>query len=296
MIYAAPGTSFLARVQGFPTGLTGTVGVQILDALGAVAVARITAGVTESPAASGSYIATLVAPATAGDYSVFWDDGVISPSTTAAEDLIVGGSLTETYITDADVKATLTLDGTTYADADVTRAVNAANASIDQLFGRKFRADVSPASRYYGIRRRHGGHVLEIDDLTRNTAITVAVDAAGDGTFATVLVEDTDYVLEPLNAELDGVPFEQIQMIRSFLPRGARRVEVTGTFGWPGAPPAQIVAFAEVLAVKLVTRFREAPFGIVTAGADMGAAMRLARTDPDFPTLSAGLCRGALIA
>lgn len=88
MIYAKPGDAFEARVQGFPAGQAGVVGVQILDDSGDVAVARTTDGIQESPAGSGSYIATLVAPP-AGGYSVFWDTGVISPSTTAAEELVV---------------------------------------------------------------------------------------------------------------------------------------------------------------------------------------------------------------
>lgn len=199
------------------------------------------------------------------------------------------------YIDAASVKASLTLDGTSYADADVDRAVAAANASIDELFGRRFAPDAAPSSRYYGILRHHS-HVKEIDDLTRTTAITVALDINGDDVFETTLTENVDFVLEPLNAETDGLPYEQIRMRRGFFPHGSRILEVTGTFGWPGSAPPQIAAFAEVLAVKLVTRFREAPFGIVTAGADMGVAMRMARTDPDFPTLSAGLTRGVLIA
>jgi hypothetical protein len=199
------------------------------------------------------------------------------------------------YIDVASVKETLTLDGTSFADADVTRAVDAANAAVDELFGRSFIVDTAPSTRYYGNRRR-GSRILDIHDLTRATAITVAVDSNGDGTFATTLVEDTDYVLLPLNAVLDGVPFEQIQLLKSFLPHGPRVISVTGTFGWPGGAPAQIAAFAEVIAIKLVTRLREAPFGVVTAGAEMGVAMRMAKSDPDFPTLSAGLCKGALIA
>lgn len=200
------------------------------------------------------------------------------------------------YIASADVESSLTLTGTTYASSDVDRAVAAANAAVEELFGRRFYHDTSPASRYYGI-RHEGRRVLDFgDDLTRETTITVAVDTTGDQTFATTLSENVDYVLEPLNAETDGLPYEQLRMIKSFLPRGARMVEITGTWGWPGSvPPQQLPAFAEVLATKLVTRFREAPFGIVTAGADLGVAMRMARTDPDFPTLSAGLCKGALI-
>jgi hypothetical protein len=199
-----------------------------------------------------------------------------------------------TYITSDDVKATLILDGTTFADPDVDRAVDAANAVVDQLFGRTFAPDGSPTDRYYNI-RRSSRQVIEIHDLTRTTAITVKYDSAQDGTFATTLVENTDYQLEPLNAEADGRPFEQIRSRKGLFYPGSRVLKVSGTFGWPGSAPPQIVAFAEVIAVKMVARIREAPFGVVTAGADMGVAMRLAKMDPDFPMLSAGLTRGVLI-
>lgn len=215
------------------------------------------------------------------------------------------------YITSDDVKASLVLDATTYADPDIDRGVAAANAAIDQLFGRKFVPDLAddnapaPTDRYYSVRRR-SREVVEIRDLTRLTDITVAFDSGRDQTFAQTLVENVDFFLEPLNAEADGVPFEQIRAVRGSFAVGSRVLKVSGTFGWPGIvgdddavtanPPAQIVAFAEVLAVKFLTRIREAPFGVVTAGADMGVAMRLARTDPDFPTLSAGLCRGAFVS
>jgi hypothetical protein len=200
------------------------------------------------------------------------------------------------YIASADVKATLILEGTTYADPDVDRAVAAANDAVDQLFGRKFAPDAEPTTRYYGIRRRDSREVKEIDDLTRLTPITVEIDLSGDGSFAKTLVENTDFQFEPLNAELDAIPFEKIRARNGFLPAGPRVMKITGTFGWPGSAPPQVIAFAEVLAIKFLTRIREAPFGVVTAGADLGVAMRMAKQDPDFPALSAGLTRGALIA
>lgn len=201
------------------------------------------------------------------------------------------------YIDSTAVKESLVLDGTTFVDDDIARAVDAANDAIDQLFGRKFSQDDAATDRYYGVRRRHA-QVLPIYDLTRATEPVVAVDSDQDGTFSLTLVENTDFVFQPLNAVEDGRPYEEIAMLANrVLPIGRRCVKVTGTHGWPtGSVPSQIAAFAEVIAIKLVTRFREAPFGIVTAGADMAVAMRLARTDPDFPTLSAGLTKGAMIA
>lgn len=94
MIYAQPGSSFSASVVGFPTGLTGTIGVRVVNAVtGATAVARATAGISEAVAGSGSYLAQIAAPGTPGRYLVEWDQGSVSPSTTAAEDLVVSSSV-----------------------------------------------------------------------------------------------------------------------------------------------------------------------------------------------------------
>jgi hypothetical protein len=90
MIPVAPGATFEARVEGFPTGLD-TVGVQVIDGNNSAVVARTTVGVTETPAGSGPYSVTLIASDGLGEYTIFWDTGVISPSTTAAEELDVEG-------------------------------------------------------------------------------------------------------------------------------------------------------------------------------------------------------------
>jgi hypothetical protein len=60
--------------QGFATGLTGTIGVQVLDNQGTVTSARVTTGISEAPAGSGIYLAQITTPATIGLYSVVWDD------------------------------------------------------------------------------------------------------------------------------------------------------------------------------------------------------------------------------
>jgi hypothetical protein len=80
MIYAAPGATFEASAEGAPTGLVGTIGVQIIDTPGGpVVLARTTAGIAENPAGSGIYSVELVAPDDAGTYTVVWDTGGASP-------------------------------------------------------------------------------------------------------------------------------------------------------------------------------------------------------------------------
>src|SRR5881628_2112056 len=90
MIYAQPATSFSGVVTNMTSGLVGTIGVRVINAAtGATAVNRSTAGITEVPASSGTYLAQITAPSTVGRYIVEWDTGSVSPTTTAAEDLIV---------------------------------------------------------------------------------------------------------------------------------------------------------------------------------------------------------------
>lgn len=99
MITVEASSRFEARVEGFPSGLEGTVGVRILDNTGGTWLARTTSGVLEDPAGSGSYTATLPAPAVEGQYSVFWDwdgGGTLVPSHTAAEDLRVVAATVQT--------------------------------------------------------------------------------------------------------------------------------------------------------------------------------------------------------
>lgn len=89
-IYSAPGATFYSILDNTPTGLVGTLGVRIIRNSDDVEVsARTTAGITESPAGSGRYKAALQAPEVKGTYTVLWDTGTVSPSTTATDDLTV---------------------------------------------------------------------------------------------------------------------------------------------------------------------------------------------------------------
>lgn len=288
MIYAQPSTSFEARVEGFATGLTGTIGVRVLDDAGATTTARATAGITENPAGSGSYIVTLTAPADAGGYTVFWDDGTVSPSTTASEQLTVTAAsqvalaTDNLYVTRAQLKATLSLGDATFADDDIDAALAAASRAIDRACGRWFYQAAADTSRYY---HPDDPCLLDIDDIY--TVTSIKTDPTGDGTFPYEWTLHTDYDLEPLNAAADGWQFTRIRRrstgsyyLPTFVPRS---VEVTGRFGW-SAVPSGIVQATGILAKRLLTRSREAPLGVVAVGMD-GNAVRIAKTDPDVAAL-----------
>lgn len=88
MIYARPGSTIEATLTNAATGLTGTLGVRIVDGAGGTTTARTTSGIVEHPAGSGIYTATIEAPDTAGSYVIAWDTGGATPIW-AAEDLVV---------------------------------------------------------------------------------------------------------------------------------------------------------------------------------------------------------------
>lgn len=122
MIYATPGSSIEATLSGAPTGLTGTLGVRILDNTGGTTLARQTSGISEFPAGSGFYSVTLGAPATAGQYTVMWDTGSVTPSTTFTDDLVVAalpfGSGT------SSIKGTVARSAIPYVNAMLTAITN----------------------------------------------------------------------------------------------------------------------------------------------------------------------------
>lgn len=89
-VYSKPEEQVESYLEAAPTGLLGTVGVQVINtANGAVVSARKTTGITEIPSGSGAYYAKLTAPGSPGTYSIVWDTGVIGPDTTAADILVV---------------------------------------------------------------------------------------------------------------------------------------------------------------------------------------------------------------
>jgi hypothetical protein len=193
------------------------------------------------------------------------------------------------YITSAQLKATLTINDT-YADADIATAVVAASNALDLLCKRKgtatrggFEQDADANQvRYY---TPEDGYKLNIDDLVTFTSLQT--DPGGDNTWPDTWVQNTDFDLEPLNAAADGWPYTRLHVRSSgsfVFPVGySRSVKVTGKFGWPAVPEA-VTQATTILASRLLKRAREVPFGVVAVNLD-GAAVRIAKADPDVMLL-----------
>lgn len=187
------------------------------------------------------------------------------------------------YVTSTVLKATLSLTGETFADADVASAVEAASRAVDGICDRRFYADADATQiRYFTAL---SGRSVWVDDLV--TITTVATDTTGDGTFPETLTANTDYVAYPLNAAADSKPWTRLEIhpqSGAYFPVNPRSVKVTGKYGW-SAVPAAITQATTILASALLKRSREAPFGIVTFGVEAGAAERIARSDPHVMAL-----------
>jgi hypothetical protein len=182
------------------------------------------------------------------------------------------------YVEVEVLKSTLQLTGTTFAELEIKRALESASRAIDEVCGQRFWLDPGDTVRYY--QAEPGADCIEIDPLVSLTSVRTA--PAGGTAYTQAWVENRDFLLQPLNAILDGKPYDTIERYypsaRYWWPCYPRSVEVTGTFGWPSVP-AGVQDACSIIATQIVRRTREAPFGVVTVGLD-GEAIRIARSDP----------------
>lgn len=191
------------------------------------------------------------------------------------------------YIDSDEVKAALALVGETFADDDIELACTSASDAITGYarhegiasdgFSQTETTRVYTADRY--------AVCLPIADLLAVT--TFSVDTDDDGTYDEEWTEGTDFVLDPANAEVEGRPFTAVTLTfrnRSYFPSGQRGVQIEGNWGWPTVP-SPVKQAAKILAVRLLTRSRHAPLGIVAVGGEAVAAARLGRIDPDVAFL-----------
>lgn len=186
------------------------------------------------------------------------------------------------YVQPEELKATIEMTGTDYAENDIPIALESASRAIDQYCGRRFYVDTADKTRYYTAGRPD---LLWVDDLS--TVTSISTDPAGENTYTDVWAA-TDYILEPRNATLDGWPYTSVRRVMGgnfYFPHlFADSVKVVGKFGWQEVPP-QVKEATTILATQLLIRAREAPFGVVSFNAEIGTVARLARVDPQIRLL-----------
>lgn len=178
------------------------------------------------------------------------------------------------YVDLDDLKATLNLAGTSFADDDSDSAIACASNGIDFLLGRSFTLSEQEETRLFACEH---ADMAPIDDL--NTLASLLVDRDGDGTYEETWVEGTQFRLEPLNAPNHSAPWTHVRALAGYqlptLPLST--VRVTGLFGWEN-PPEGIVEATKIVAAKMIIRKKSAPLGIVMS---QEFAVRIARFDPD---------------
>lgn len=135
-----------------------------------------------------------------------------------------------------------------FALEEMVDALHSASEDVDGLCRRRFWLDPTATDRYYTVE----GEVVQIDDLT--AAEEPVVTLAGEE-----LTRGTDYLLEPLNAEADGRPYEQIRLLVDNPDMTPAALKVTGRFGWL-VVPRKVNAATKILAGRILLR-RQAPLG-----------------------------------
>ena len=138
----------------------------------------------------------------------------------------------------------------------IEQAIEAASRTIDRIANRRFYIDATATARLY---RTNDFYTLYVDDIGSTSGLAVAFDPAGNGTYTDVLVNNVDYILDPVTAPQKERPFTQVTLVGSTtfpLPINRRpQVQVTAKYGWYlGTPPDDVVEACLILSADYVKR------------------------------------------
>mgnify|MGYP003337645141 FL=1 len=118
-------------------------------------------------------------------------------------------AITNGYATLAELKAYLGI-ADSVDDTMLENIIESASRSIDRIANRKFWLDSVATVRYY---RPNNSFTLDVDDIGSTSGIVLQFDTAGDGSYATTLTFNTDYILDPLNSDQKGRPWTIVTLI-----------------------------------------------------------------------------------
>jgi hypothetical protein len=161
--------------------------------------------------------------------------------------------------------------GITASDGDdeLTEALDSASREIDTFCGRRFYADTAATARRFRLR---DACTAVIDDVWDTTGLIVATDD-GSGIYATTLVLDTDFILEPLEGVVDGSsgwPYWQIRLLggrRFYSYTNRPPLRVTAKWGWSKIP--RPVTQACLIMAQANYKLKDVAFGAAGIG-DLG--------------------------
>ena len=195
-------------------------------------------------------------------------------------------TITNGYATRNQVKAALRIGTADTLDDDlIDNCVGAASRLIDGYCNRRFWS-AGTASRVY---QAEDSFYCSIDDIA-GTALTLRTSSQSDGTFD-VTWKVSDYQLEPLNGNLDGLTwsYDKIRAVGDYLFPTVNAnygeqalVQVTAVFGWPEVP--EPVTQATIIQASRLFKRYDSPLGVVGFG-DLGQIRVSRYLDPDMAQL-----------
>jgi hypothetical protein len=171
-----------------------------------------------------------------------------------------------------------------YDDVEISEAVSGASRAIDLECCRQFGNSGATESREYTPRwsKSRQCWYVDTDDIPTSVGLTMTLDTAHDGTFATAV---TKLLYRPLNVFKRLRPAERLLFTApagAMVTGAADEVRVTVPspgFGW-AAVPTTIILATKMQANRFLIR-RDSPYGIA-GNPDQGSELRLlARVDPD---------------
>lgn len=186
-------------------------------------------------------------------------------------------AITNGYCTLSEIKAALRLTDSN-DDTLLENAIEGASRRIDGYCGRFFyqkQATVDLFTRF--------PYVVQIPELASSN-ITLRTDDGANQTFSTTWTS-SEYLLEPTDTALTGLPYTKIVAIGSktfplLFDPDRPSVRLTGTFGW-SAIPDDVREACVLLAMRGFARYNAA-LGVV-GFADM--AIQVRAVDPDVRDL-----------
>lgn len=191
------------------------------------------------------------------------------------------------YATRNQVKAALRIGTADTLDDDlIDNCVGAASRLIDGYCNRRFWQTGTAETRVY---QAEDSFYCSIDDIA-GTALTLRSSTLANGTFD-VTWKVSDYQLEPLNGNLDGLTwsYDKIRAVGDYLFPTVNAnygeqalVQVTAIFGWPSVP--EPITQATIIQASRIFKRYDSPLGVAGFG-DLGA-IRVSRfLDPDMAQL-----------
>jgi len=194
---------------------------------------------------------------------------------------------TNAYATKEQIKAALRI-GTadTLDDVLIDSCAGAASRLIDGYCNRKFWQSGTAEARVF---QAEDSFYCSIDDIA-GTAITLKTSSFADGNFDVTWTR-SDYQLEPLNGNLDGLTwsYDKIRAVGDYLFPTVNAnygeqalVQVTAVFGWPSVP--EPVTQATIIQASRIFKRYDSPLGVAGFG-DLGAIRVSRYLDPDMAQL-----------